>query len=60
MKPPRDNQGVLPRTRETNGCGQTEAAHCVVALKLNSLCLSTVFNLAVDMTVMYRRGLRGI
>lgn len=60
MKPSRDNQTILPRTSETNGCGQTEAANYVVALKLNSLCLSAVFSLAVDMTVMYRRGLRGI
>lgn len=59
MKLPGDNQSMLPRTRRMNGCGQTEAAHCVVALKLNSLCLSTLVSLVVDMTVIYRRGLGG-
>lgn len=35
-------------TRRMNRCGQTEAAHCVVALKLKSLCLSSDFSLAVN------------
>lgn len=48
MKLPANNQNILPVTGRINRCGQTEAAHCVAALKLNSLCLLTCFSLAAD------------
>lgn len=57
MKLPGDNPSIMPRTRRMNGCGQIGAAHCIVALKLNRV--SALFSLAVDMALIYSKGLRG-